>query len=70
MSDATSGTWVLRPLGVDPRGRVGFIVNPDASPEELAAALRQVVDEMEARRNAADPPPSEMSDPPDDPVDD
>ncbi len=43
-------TWVLRRLGTDHRGRVGFIINPDADPAELVAALREAADELRARR--------------------
>ncbi len=43
-------TWVLRRLGTDSRGRVGFIINPDADPAELVAALREAVDELRAHR--------------------
>lgn len=42
--------WVLRLLGTDSRGRVGFIINPDASPAEIVAALHEAFDELKANR--------------------
>ncbi len=49
-NEPTDETSVLRPLGTDPRGRVGFIVDPEADPEDLAAALRAIVEERAALR--------------------
>ncbi len=54
-TDDTDTTWVLRRLGTDGRGRIGFIINPDADPEAIVAALHAVVDELGVDGKGEDP---------------
>ena len=40
---AADETWVLYRLGTDSQGRIRFIINPEADPKDMVAALRALI---------------------------